>query len=83
MQIAQTGQPNIFKYQGTSQTRLTRQSYAASTAASQIATPEGLASHSLDSHAEQKLADFSRVQSAFLAAMKTGESIRKHFDPIV
>lgn len=36
-----------------------------------------------DSNADQKMADISRIQTAFLAALRNGVDIQKHFEPIL
>jgi hypothetical protein len=76
MQIAATGYSNIFNSKTPTPVRSQSRAYP------QGASTEGAATQA-DSSIAQKLADFSRVKSAFLAAMQTGQSISKHFEPIV
>ena len=84
MQVTATGYPNIFNYQAATRVRSQSTSQTPSVVDGGTSEPlEPVGPRQRDGNLDQKMADMSRIQGAFMAALRIGRDIEKHFEPIL
>lgn len=84
MQVTASASPSIFNYQPATSVRGQSRAQGATTVdGARSNSVESVNRRAPDSNADQKMADISRIQTAFLAALRNGVDIQKHFEPIL
>ncbi len=86
MQVTETRSPSIFNYQAGTKVRARSGSVESSTVhAAPDAVAEPMTQHPRQSNSslDKKMADLGRIQNAFIAALRSGRDLERHFEPIL